>query len=155
MGFFSNWIKKSNSRREWIKEKIDQTMESSDEVRKQKIKSRENIAKEIISATKNNNSFICPYIQQPSSGDIIELIREPSDPTDQPFGLSKGTIRATIALFFTIGFLIITMMMIFLLPLTLDMIFNMWYVLAGVFSLIVTSYFYTRLKGNIGSLFKN
>lgn len=151
MGLIREWMEKRKKRREWFKEKVDQSMDQSDEVRKQKIKSRENVAKAIAKNMGNRQqNIVCPYLRQPSSGDIIELVREPTDPTDQPFGLSKGTIRATIAIFITMGFLLITMMMVFILPLSMDMIFQMWYVLAGVFSIVVASYFWSRIKMNRG-----
>ncbi|MFW6173126.1 MAG: hypothetical protein ACOC5T_05220 [Elusimicrobiota bacterium] len=153
MGVIRDWREKRKKRREWVKEKVDQAMDQSDEVRKQKIKSRENVAKTIAKNMGNRQQIICPYLRQPSSGDIIELVREPTDPTDQPFGLSKGTIRATIAIFVTMGFLLITMMMVFLLPLSMDMIFQMWYVIAGVFAIVVASYFWTRISMGRGGFF--
>lgn len=140
---FEKWKQKRKKLGEWIEKESNRIMQQSDKIRLQKIKSRENIIRDLIKTTK----------KAPPSEDIIELLRDPDDPTSYPMGLSKGTIRASMAIIITVGFLLITMMMVFLLPLSLDIIFEMWKLLALVFTIVVGSYFYSRLKLN-GGLFK-
>ena len=148
-----NRILERKERREenvdWAKDQIDKLTDESDDVKIHRIDSKEKIALELL----NRNSTICPYIDGHQSDNIIELIRDPNEEPNEPFGWKRGTIRGMLTIWVTIGFLLITMMMIFLLPLTLLMIMDMWKILAFVFTMIVGSYFYTRIKMS-GNLFK-
>ena len=135
-------LKERQARRKEIADKLINQMESP-EIVKQRIKSRENIAKKILE--RDNPCSKEKYIQS-----AIELSRDPND-INEPFGWKKGTVRGILTFWITIGFLLITMLMIFTLPLSLNIIFEMWKVLSLVFTIVIGSYFYTRIK--MGNMF--
>jgi len=116
-------------------------------VKKQRIQSSENIAKEIL---EKRQTLTCPLMGQQPNNDIIELVRDPNEPVNEPFGWKKGTVRGMLAIWTTIGFLLITALIMFQLPLTPVMVLDMWKILAFVYAMVVGSYFYTRLKLNSG-----
>jgi hypothetical protein len=158
MGILSKWRNERNTRKEWIQEKVDQVMDDSEEIKKQRIKSRENITKEVVKQIGENKKqgMGCPFYGSYSDNQLLELTRDP-DSNDEPFGWPKGTVRGILAIWVTLGFLILTMLIFFLLPISVAMIFEMWKVLSGVFVLIVASYFWTRIKmsgnGPLGGMF--
>jgi len=134
------------------KELLEKTLDDAKEIQKQKIKTRESIAKEIINREKRDIDInVCPFLG--GNKGMIELTKDP-DNVEEPFGWPKGTVRGILTLWISTGFILITMLMIFLLNLPLSMIFDMWKIFAGVFGLIVASYFYSRIKmGKNGNMF--
>ena len=148
----SNWLKKRQERREWAREKIDDALSNSEEVQKQKIISKENITKEAIKHIgEYRKSNVCPFVGSYSDNKLIELSRDPDTLKDEPFGWPKGTVRGILTLWVSASFMLVTMLMIFLLDLPISIIFEMWKIFAGVFGVIVASYFWTRIKMGKGN----
>ena len=133
-------------------DQVDKLTNQGSDVAKQRIQSRENITKEVIKQIGNRQNVQCPYLFG-ENRELVELTRDPNEPLNEPFGWPKGTLRGMLTIWVTIGFLLITMLIIFLLPLSLVMVMEIWKVLAGIFGLVVASYFYSRIKMG-GGLFR-
>jgi len=133
-------------------EYIEKSLADAKEIQTQKVKSRENIAKEVVKKIGNRDINIggCPFIGRYSDGKMIELTKDPDD-KDEPFGWPKGTVRGILTLLVVEGFFIMTFLLFYKFDLPINIIFQMWQILAGVFSIVVASYFWTRIKmGNNG-----
>jgi len=142
-----------NIRKNRIKrrELIEKTIEDENEIRKQKIKSRENITKTAIEKMGDRDINIgCPLLGNSKNGSLLELSKDP-DNLQEPFGWPRGTVRGILTLWIVVGFFLITMLMLYIFDLPLEMVFDMWKILAGVFSVVVASYFWSRIKMGRGN----
>jgi hypothetical protein len=128
---------RKEERQEFVREHMNKLVSQSEEIVMQRLKSRESIVKDIISAKKLGTTI------NPS---ILELMKEPGEEYDEPLGFHKGSVRAMLAIWVCLGFLITTMLLMFLIPLPLEYIFEMWKLLSVVFVVVIGSYFYSRIK---------
>jgi len=145
-----------NIRKNRIKrrELLEKTIEEENEIRKQKIKSRENITKTAIEKVGNRDINIgCPFLGINSDGPVMELAQDPEN-REEPFGWPRGTVRGILTLIVVEGFFLMTMLMLYMFDMPLTIVFDMWKILAGVFGLVVASYFWSRVKmGRGGNMF--
>ena len=154
MGLLKRWKENRLQRESYIRKQLNKRITESVEIQKKRMDNR----KDIINTVMENRRGIglCPLYAQ-SDQSILELERDPNDIPNEPFNWPRGTVRGMLAIFVTLGFLLITMIIMFTLNIPLEMIFEMWKILAGVFGLVVASYFWTRMKmgrpGGLGGMF--
>lgn len=135
MGLFNILRKRKQERREFIKD----LQENEKEIRKQKIKSRENILKTILKQQKDN-----PCIQQTYN---VEKISEFVSDDNKNWG-----VKRIIAIWVTLGYLLTNLMIFGLGLFPFSFLFRSYLIFCFVSVLVILSYFYSSLK--MGNLFK-
>lgn len=139
MGFFKKFRKRINDRRQDRQEFLQETMKNEKEIRKQRIKSRENIVKQLLEREKKD-----PCLRQHFN---MERLNEFVSDENKSYSVKK-----MIAIWVTLGYLITNFFIFGLQLFPLEMMFQVYLIFNFVAVMVILSYFYTSFK--IGEIFR-
>jgi hypothetical protein len=140
------------------KSKLAKNIKKRIDIQEKKLAIAEGIIDKIIDAGNQprKKRTIPSKIQRRPRRSIFALSGESKVDTDEyPCFWPKGTVRAILAMWMTVGYLIITMLCLAFVvwyPAIGNLVFEIWKLLTYLEAIIIGGYFYTRLKmGGIGN----
>lgn len=132
---FENFKRRREKKRAYMAKQIEQLVNDSTEIRKERIRNRRQLAETVIQATQKD-----PCMKQNIN---IEKLGEFVSDENKSLG-----VKRMIAIWVTLGYLLTNMIIIGLCVFPINLLFKLYMVFAFISCSVILSYFYTSFKMN-------